>query len=640
MPKIRRLSQSLINKIAAGEVVERPASVVKELFENALDAGATRVDISIEKGGTQLVRVADNGCGISADDLPLAVASHATSKLDDVDDLFHVTTLGFRGEALASISEVSRFRIRSRVEDADSGYELTVTGGSLGEVVPCGCPKGTVIEVRDLFYNTPVRRKFLRSVQTELGHITDIVARLALGHPKVHVTLTHNDRLLFNLPPVASVLERIGALYGESLVRNLVEVGGADGDVRVWGYVGLPQESRSNTKMQILLLNGRPIRDRALQHALQEAYRGLLLTGRYPVAFLWLEIPPDAVDVNVHPTKAEVRFLDGGRLYAQVLSALRTRFLSADLTARVDEPSVDDSPHDPESEQRHRQAVVDWAKGKLAEIRGDGSDRGTSLNIPAPEDRRPLTLTRLGRAFAEKTAGEAIARMGTPGRNREEASPPKTEDTAATDSAVAHENVTSDDHFREDRRPQALQIHNRYLVTENEDGVVIIDQHALHERILFEQLKSRIDAGPLESQGLLVPEPVDLDPIEAAVALEHGDVLETLGLKIEPFGGNTVLVVQYPALLAGMSPAEILRAAIQPLLNAGKTPDRRDLLDEILHMIACKAAIKAGDRLSPEEIDALLAQSHLVDDAHHCPHGRPTAVVFTRKELDKHFKRI
>ncbi|GAB6165635.1 DNA mismatch repair endonuclease MutL [Thermostilla marina] len=638
MPKIRRLSQSLINKIAAGEVVERPASVVKELLENALDAGSTRIDISVEKGGTQLVRVADNGCGISADDLPLAVASHATSKLDDVDDLFHVTTLGFRGEALASISEVSRFRIRSRIENADSGYELTVIGGSVGEVVPCGCPKGTVIEVRDLFYNTPVRRKFLRSVQTELGHITDIVARLALGHPNVHVTLAHNDRVLFNLPPVDSPLERIGALYGEALVRNLVEVGGTDGDVRVWGYVGLPQESRSNTKMQILLLNGRPIRDRALQHALQEAYRGLLLTGRYPVAFLWLEIPPDAVDVNVHPTKAEVRFLDGGRLYAQVLSALRTRFLSTDLTARVDESPADEVPHDPESEQRHRQAVVDWAKGKLAELKGDESGSLSSVSITPPDERRPLTLTRLGRAFAEKTAAEKPLPSGVP--NRPETLPRTDEKHETTGTSPTYDGDAAEERESVGRRPQALQIHNRYLVTENEDGVVIIDQHALHERILFEQLKSRIDAGPLESQGLLVPEPVDLDPIEAAVALEHGEVFESLGLKIEPFGGNTVLIVRYPALLAGMSPAEILRAAIQPLLNAGKTPDRRDLLDEILHMIACKAAIKAGDRLTPEEIDALLAQSHLVDDAHHCPHGRPTAVVFTRKELDKHFKRI
>lgn len=638
MPRIQRLSQSLINKIAAGEVIERPASVVKELVENALDAEARRIDIAIERGGSQLIRVADDGAGIEADDLPLAVASHATSKLSGPDDLFRVGTLGFRGEALASIAEVSRFRIRSRPEEATSGAELTVVGGSVGDVAPCGCPRGTVVEVRELFYNTPVRRKFLRTVQTELGHITDVVSRLALGHPEVHFTLAHNDRPVVNLPPVTTLSERIAALYGESLARNLIEVESEDDNVRLSGFVGLPHESRSNTKLQILLLNGRAIRDRALQHALQEAYRGLLTTGRYPVAFLRLDVPAELVDVNVHPTKAEVRFQDGGRLYSQLLSTLRMRFLSTDLTARAEQASSEEDAagaHDPETARRYRQQVVDWAKGRLEEIRETASrpDLAGAPSVPPPEERQPLPMGRLDRPAGEWTPGgsdqrpPAVSGYGPPPSG----APGRDSGHQTTESGGEEQRAASP--FR------ALQVHNRYLVTENEEGVVVIDQHALHERILYEQLRRRVDDGPLESQGLLVPEPVDLDPVEAAAALENQEVFESLGLKIEPFGGNTVLIVRYPAMLAGLGPGEILRALIEPLVSGGKPPDRRDLLDDMLHMIACKAAIKAGDRLSSEEIETLLAQSHLVDDAHHCPHGRPTAVVFSRKELDKHFRR-
>ena len=291
MPLIRQLSASVINKIAAGEVIERPASVVKELLENALDAGATRVDVVIEKGGADSIRITDNGCGIPADQLPLAVASHATSKISDADDLFRVETLGFRGEALASIAEVSRLAIRSRPADCEAGAELEVVGGKPAPIRPVGCPAGTSIEVRQLFFNTPVRHKFMRTTQTEMGHISEAVARLALAYPAVHFTLTHGGRLVHDLAPVDSSRDRVAALHGSEIADSLIAIDSSDENVRLFGFVANPTQSRGNNRLQYLFLNGRFIRDRSLQHALGEAYRGLLLTGRYPICFLHLDIP-------------------------------------------------------------------------------------------------------------------------------------------------------------------------------------------------------------------------------------------------------------------------------------------------------------------------------------------------------------
>lgn len=650
MPPIRQLSQSLINKIAAGEVIERPSSVVKELMENAIDAGATRIDVSVGQGGLELVRVVDNGGGIPMEELPLALASHATSKLVDADDLFRVGTLGFRGEALASIAEISRLVLRSRTPSSPSGAELEATGGVLGEPAPCGCPVGTSIEVHNLFFNTPVRRKFLRTTATEFGHVSEAFTRIALAAPQVHFTLRHNDKPVFELAASDGWLERIALFYGRELADNLIWVESVQDGVTLSGYVAHPSQSRSHNRMQYLFLNGRHIRDRALQHALTEAYRGLLMVGRQPIAFLAMKMPPDLVDVNVHPTKLEVRFQDSGRLYSQLLAALRGRFLTTDLNTRVhtagDASTViaDDDPtggHDVGQTAQLRQQLVDWAKGKVSTW-GQGAEsqdqrtEDNSRGLTARGDRSPLDLCRLDRPWKP---------FGDSGIPRSSAAETHVHGDSM-DSLAAGEPVRAESHSCDvpssspARHPSALQIHNRYLVTETEDGVTIIDQHALHERILYEHLRQRVAAGAIETQNLLVPEPVDLSSAETAAALENRDLLAELGVKVEPFGGNTLLVAGYPAMLANMNPVDVLRSLLDCILAGGKQPDRRDLLDELLHTIACKAAIKAGDRLAPEEIASLLEQRHLVDDAHHCPHGRPTALVFTREELDKQFKRV
>ena len=643
MPVIRQLPPSVVNKIAAGEVIERPASVVKELLENSVDAGAMRIDVSLGQGGTDLIRVVDDGCGIAPADLTLAVASHATSKIADADDLFHVGTFGFRGEALASIGEVSQLVIRSREREAEAGSQIEVDGGRRTEVAPCGCPVGTAIEVRNLFFNTPVRRKFLRASQTEIGHASEAFTRIALAHPRLHFTLRHNDRVMFDLPPVASWRERIAALCGRDIEAGLIPIENTDGEVRLAGFVADPEHSRGNNRMQYLFLNGRHIRDRALQHALGEAYRGLLLTGRFPIAFLRLDMPADAVDVNVHPTKLEVRFADSGRIYSLLLGTIRKKFLATDLTARVREPlgasKTGAEAADSAAVARHRSELVDWAKGALASPAGVAvaeefkvtdveQDAQSLLELQYDRPGGRLELTKLDRMWEAAPTSPRIEQAGE-----------------AAGRLAGHPLVERSEPARIDPREPprrshlGFQVHNRYLVTENAEGMVVVDQHALHERILYEQLREKVLAGDMETQRLLVPEPVPLAPAEAAAALEAKDVLEQLGIEIEPFGGDTVLVSSYPAMLANLAPADMLRQVVEQLLAASRSPERRDLVDELLHMIACKAAIKAGDRLAPEEITALLEQRQHYQDAHHCPHGRPTALVFTREELDRRFKR-
>ncbi len=406
---IHQLSPNVVNKIAAGEVIERPASVVKELVENSLDAGATRVDVMIEQGGSNLIRVVDNGSGISPEELPLAVASHATSKLETADDLFRVRTLGFRGEALASIAEVSRVLLRSRTHHSSAGAEMTVNAGSASDVMPAAAPPGTLIEVRDLFFNTPVRRKFLRATQTEMSHISEALARLALAHPHVHFTLRHNDRNVYELPPSTEWAERISLFFGRELADDLLWVESRDERVTLSGFVARPTQSRSHARMQYLFLNGRHIRDRALGHALSESYRGLLLTGRYPIAFLRFDMPPELVDVNVHPTKLEVRFQDGGRLYSQLLATLRTRFLTTDLTHRL-EPVAAEA-------QQFRDEVVAWARSQTSQWTSPTTSAAATIEAWGPSERQaaidfeepiggPLKTVRLDEAIGSPMADD------------------------------------------------------------------------------------------------------------------------------------------------------------------------------------------------------------------------------------------
>ena len=378
--RIHQLDTSVINKIAAGEVIERPASAVKELLDNSIDALATRIEVDIMNGGADLIRVVDNGEGIHPDDLLLAVASNATSKITTADDLFSVQTMGFRGEALASISEVSHFRIRTRTADQTQGLEFEVKTGIPGKPQPCGCPLGTSIEVRQLFANTPVRRKFLKTTKTEFGHISEQFTRAALAHPRLYMVLRHNNKVIFDLPPSDNLLDRLRLFYGSKLAEQLIWVDSEVDDIRIWGYVSHPSENKSTRKGQYLFLNGRWIQDRTLQHALTEAYRGLLMVGRQPISFLYLDMPASQVDVNVHPTKSEVRFRDGQHLYRQLLSTLRSQFLSMDLQSQMSlgkkadfDVSAPPPPLTPEQKQTQME-LTSWAKEQLNQVHDNLSD--------------------------------------------------------------------------------------------------------------------------------------------------------------------------------------------------------------------------------------------------------------------------
>ncbi|REJ97703.1 MAG: DNA mismatch repair endonuclease MutL [Planctomycetota bacterium] len=637
--RIQQLSPAVVNKIAAGEVIERPASVVKELLENCVDALATRIEVDVEQGGAELIRVVDDGEGIRGDDLELAVASHATSKIADADDLFRVATMGFRGEALASIAEVSRFRLRSRPHDEPQGMELDVEGGIVKAPRPCGCPPGTLVEVRQLFLNTPVRRKFLKTQATEFGHVAEQFTRIALANPRLHLVLRHNGKTVYELPATESLTDRLALFFGSELADAMIPVDSEHHGVRLWGYVAEPSHSKGSRKGQYLYLNGRWIQDRSLQHALGEAYRGLLMVGRYPVAVLFLEVPPELVDVNVHPTKSEVRFQDGQQLYRQLLSTLRSKFLSMEFGAPLD---VDRKPASPpagrssavsaEQIARSQQELAVWAREQLSnwQPNTDLSD----LEAAAEElERRE--------ALADQTPTNA----GGPDRFVNEESAPF--DAAADDTAERAPADAPGPGSDAPPRPastagglRAMQILDCYLVAESGEGLTVIDQHALHERILYEHLRRRVLAGNVEVQRLLMPVTIELTAKEASLVLDQVEVLAELGLLVEDFGGQTLAITGYPVMLRRADPTELIRAVIEQLESTGRRVDRRDLLDSLLHMMSCKAAIKAGQRLSAEEIESLLAQRHLVDDHHHCPHGRPTALTLSRAELDRQFGRL
>jgi DNA mismatch repair protein MutL len=603
---IRPLPALLVDQIAAGEVVERPASVVKELLDNAIDAGATRIRVDLEAGGVELIRVSDDGSGIPAEELPLAVAPHATSKIAASADLDRIQTMGFRGEALASIASVSRLRIRSRAAGEEGASLLEVEGGAASPVRPEAGPVGTVVTVRNLFFNTPARRKFLRTAQTEQGHCAENVRSLAAAHAHIGFTLESDGRTLVDVPPGQSVRERAVAILGAELDAKLLEVhADAFDDARglaLWGLVGLPEVARPTNKHQRIFVNGRPVRDRTIQHALQEAYRGLIEPSRKPTALLLIEMTPEGVDVNVHPTKAEVRFRDQGLVHSVVHRAVREALRGADLT-----PSVRFRQARPES--------TDFGHGlaSTAEQPSGGSfARAFERPAPAPDQRFDFGALRAGVEHDRLASSPAAPAL-----------------EAAPDLPRA--------------RPvdRILQVHNSYLVTQDEQGVVIIDQHALHERVMFELLLERIASGPLESQRLLTPAVVRTTRARLDRLDDLRPLLKRLGVEAEPIGPEDLAVHAFPTFLFDkrVEPEEFLGDLLEKADERGFTGDSEDALRDALDMMACKAAVKAGDRLGDDELDALLRMRERVDRSSNCPHGRPTTVRLSIRELERLFGR-
>ena len=621
MADIRILPTELVNKIAAGEVIERPASIVKELVENALDARAAQIDISVEDGGKRLIRVADDGAGMSSEDAALAFRPHATSKIATDENLFAIETLGFRGEALASVASVSHAHLRTRRADDEAGSEVTASGGDLSRPRPCPAAPGTTVTIRDLFFNTPARRKFLRTPNTELGHIAEQVVRASVPRPDVAFTLTHNARQVHNLPAVASTTARIADLFAADLADSLLPIVARSGPTGVAGLIGRPAASRASGKWQYFFLNGRFIRDRILGHALREAYRGLIDPGRWCVAFVFLTVDPAEVDVNVHPTKIEVRFRDSQMVHGELLAALRETLNRADLTpaAALDEPSGA-TRQDPTAEMRRqslREAIADFFKSKSS-----GSPPQGRMS-PAPRETSQRSAPQgvdPSRALGALAAREPPAPVPATAQGQY-----LTDEPPATVSAAG---------------PKAIQIHNSYIVTADDEGLIIVDQHALHERLIYNDLTRRLGDGELTGQRLLIPQTFSASPAEADALVSAGETLGRLGIEVASFGPGTLAVQRFPTLLVerGVSPVEFMREMLDGLAE-GWGPDQEQLLEELLSMMACKAAVKAGEKLGEMEIDDLLARRQQADKSSSCPHGRPTTLKLTLPQLTKQFKR-
>ncbi|MBA4190691.1 MAG: DNA mismatch repair protein MutL [Planctomycetaceae bacterium] len=647
MARIHQLPPDVVTKIAAGEVIERPASVVKELLENSVDAGATRIDIDLDAGGTELIRVVDDGCGIAPEDLPLAFACHATSKLHNADDLFAIGTMGFRGEALASVAGVAKVTLQSRTHDQPLGAEIKCDGSDLSPIRPWNGSPGTRIEVRHLFFNVPVRKKFLKSIATELGHVCETVTRLALANPALHITLRHNGKLVYDIPGSAGLLDRIALFFGGEIRDSLYEIDSGPGATRATGFIADPKCDRGNAKLQYLFVNGRWFRDRSVAHAMQEAYRGLLMSGRYSIGFVFLTIPPDKVDVNVHPTKSEVRFQENSLIYSMVRSAVKTRLLKENLIPHLTAPQGEALGYEePESVIRSRDPLEPGLFTQPTREADLGPQR--PLGVPAHSPRQDLASRTV--APWEMDRGTMLANPEL--RRAGDVSPPvepREPDLGGLTPPARPEPTPVVVQQEEPAFPAppatppagtAMQIQDTYLVLETPEGMLVIDQHALHERILFEQLRRRIRAGQLEVQRLLIPEPIDLPAEQAALVLEAADALKELGLEVSDFGGNTVLLSSYPTLLNRKPPHEIFQGVVDHLLTKERPPTRDAMLHLLMATMACKAAVKAGDRLTPEEIAHLLHLRQLAEDSHHCPHGRPTSLLFSRHELDKQFRRV
>lgn len=643
MGVIRVLPPDLVNRIAAGECVERPSGVVKELVENALDAGARQIDVAVLDGGRELIRVADDGCGMEPADLKLAIHPHATSKIRESDDLFNIHTMGFRGEALASIGSIARLSITSRTAASDVAHTITVEGGTIGGPTPAGGRVGTIVEVRDLFFSVPARRKFLKTNQTESGHISEQLARIALANPSVGFTLRSQNRVVHELAPTTDPRQRIRDLYGPELADVLMSIERESGGVRVAGLVAPPRESRGSGKWEYVFVNGRYVRDKFVSHAIKEAYRSLIDPSRYPVAFLHITLNPGDVDVNVHPTKIEVRWRDSNYVHGQVLAALRDKFLSSNLDHRFRPPVQGD-----EYRERVKEAMVDFFLRRGDDARQQRLDRSwpaersaNSIATTAPPER--LAATELRDAplppFSVTTAPVETPREPVLQPAASAAADDLAPASTSAETAAAEPTPPAGPHYTLSPITRAIQVHNTYLVVETDEGVMIIDQHALHERILYEELRRRIADRALESQRMLIPQIVRV-PSDRVEALEtHADTLARLGVELSPIGAGSVALNAFPLLLERADREEFVRDLLDLLAEQGARPMADTLLHGLLDMMACKAAVKAGDPLTQDEIVALLARRDTAERSSHCPHGRPTTLHLTLWELEKQFKR-
>ena len=588
MSALRRLPSILVNRIAAGEVVERPASAVKELVENAIDAGARRIAVTLKEGGRTFLSVVDDGVGMTAEELQLAVERHCTSKLPD-DDLTHIRTLGFRGEALPSIASVSRFTITSRPAGADTAWSLEIDGGAKSEPKPAAHPPGTRVEVRELFFATPARLKFLKEPRTESGQVADALRRLAMAHPEISFRLDSEERRLIDLPMALSQLERLAAIMGREFADNALAIDANREGFRLTGFAGLPTLNRPTSQHQYLFVNGRPVRDKLLAGAVRGAYQDFLARDRNPMVALFLEAPPELVDVNVHPAKTEVRFRDAGIVRGLIVGALRTALSAAGHRAST--------------------TVSDAALGAFRPHTGYSTalpmGNGHSSSIP--------------RGLAE-AAAQFMAPLDGPSARVEMPS-----------GEIANGNYPLG--------VARAQLHETYIVAQTDHGVVIVDQHAAHERLLHEKLKNQLEAEGVKRQALLLPEVVEVGEDGARRLTQRAAELADMGLVLEPFGLGAVVVRETPALLGEADIQGLVRDLADELAEMGDHLSLKEKVEEVCGTLACHTSVRAGRRLTVDEMNALLRQMEATPHSGQCNHGRPTYVELKLADIERLFGR-
>ncbi len=603
--RIRHLPDYLVNQIAAGEVIERPAAAVKELVENAIDAGSTQIDIDIRNGGKSLIQIRDNGYGMSAEELDAATERHATSKLPD-DDLVHINFLGFRGEALPSIGSVSRLTIKSKTKENESAWEISMAGGEKSKPVPTAHSNGTTIEVRDLFYATPARLKFLKTDRAEYGAVKDTIMRIAMAFPAIGFKLSHDGDVKLNLPPEQGNLldqrrERLSAILGNDFGENSVPVEADRDTIKVSGYTSLPTLNRATNQYQYLFINGRPVKDRMLLGCVRAAYMDVLHHGRHPLVVLFLELPPDMVDVNVHPAKAEVRFRDAGHVRGLIISALKHALLRG------------------------------------GQVTSSTLSQQTLERLQPQGNYNPLPLSRgnspsVPRYYAYGQLAEKV---------QESYAPLQDNLTSFTPAARTEEDYTLQE--QQDDYPLGAaraQIHQNYIIAQSGEGMVIIDQHAAHERLVYEKLKTQMETGKIDSQGLLVPEIIDLDDTAINALTDHLETLRQFGLEIEAFGANSVAVQALPAIMGNKVDIKKMIYDIVDEITEHDTAERlKKSIYEILSTAACHGSVRSGRRLNTEEMNALLRQMEETENSGHCNHGRPTYIKLSLKDIEKLFGR-
>jgi len=598
MPKIHLLSPRLANQIAAGEVVERPASVIKELLENSIDSGASRIDIDVERGGIKLMRVRDNGSGMAADDLPLALSRHATSKIEQLDDLESVGTLGFRGEALASISSVSRLAIATNDQNSGPGWKAEAEGRDMAvNLAPVAHPLGTTVEVRDLFFNTPARRKFLRTEATEYKRIDEVLRKLALSHFEIDFTLQNNGKAVHHFRATTNQAEqerRVAAICGPAFMENALYLDLEAAGLRLWGWVGLPTFSRSQGDLQYFYVNGRSIRDKLVTHAVRQAYRDVMYQGRHPAFVLYLEANPAEIDVNVHPTKHEVRFRDSRTVHDFLFRSLHRAI--ADIRPG-DTPAAQGAVVEQTSSESHWRTPVEQ------------SAMGFSAQQPlgVSELAEPMT------AYAAGDGWQAQDKRLYPESIPDGSSPP-------LGYAIA-------------------QLKGIYILAENAEGLVLVDMHAAHERITYERMKQAFDAQALVSQPLLVPITLAVSQSEADGADEHSALFEHLGFLLQRAGPESLVVRRVPAMLRDADVEPLVRDVLSDLLKHGSSDRIRQHLDEIMSTMACHSSIRANRKLSTPEMNALLRDMEATERSGQCNHGRPTWTQMSLDALDRLFLR-